>query len=667
MNFIRKFVLDKVFIARTGFFDHCLAGSQKNKMLSFFRNSGKGANNHSPNQTKAPKEGEEAYFFQAHHYVSIMKTSPLSHQRILLSLYSLVDNSAAIAVYNLKKQDYELVYKHIFPKDCPKKNFRGMDWLGNYLYAVCPKNLYIFEISAKDKRPYLQLKKVLCLPEWSDSQVGMGNLCALHVSKKQQRVFVGCTAQDVVDEFSLYGEHKKRHDLKKLVPHAFLASSPRVEGFGLGYLTNIFEEPAGTLCCTLAYSKAPRKGVVLNLSLRQIVLDNLDYPHDGLIFWDCLFINSPERKALEGYPYAGLGTVCPNAKPKKKFSVLRTDETTEHESGYLRGLLIDRETIVCGLSYFSKIKDKNVRPRLLTFEKNRKEPVSESGLPDLEGLRLPCVYSIRPVPEAWYLFLEQGRGSSGRISADSLFSLPLEEISSFDPAIALNNVSLFYRRKVSLLKAGKGLGRKKRFWALKEISFYVNKGESIGIIGSNGSGKSTLALLIAGVYKPDQGQMEVEGKVDLLVLGTGLKPEMSGQENIYINAAYLGFEKSYIDDHLQEIIDFAELGSFIHEPVRSYSSGMRSRLMFSVAAIMQPDILIIDEVMATGDQAFKKKAENKLSQIIGSSKAVIIISHDNNQIKKMCDRVIWLEAGRIRQIGEPEEVVQAYTDFVYKS
>lgn len=230
--------------------------------------------------------------------------------------------------------------------------------------------------------------------------------------------------------------------------------------------------------------------------------------------------------------------------------------------------------------------------------------------------------------------------------------------------IEFEGVGLFFHRKAPLFfNTKKGLGKRTAFWSLYNVSFQIFEGETVGIIGRNGSGKTTTSLLMAGVYTPSRGRVRVNGRVSLLALGTGLRPDLTGRDNILINSAYLGYPKKLVQEKMQSIIDFAELGKFIDEPVRTYSSGMKSRLTFAVAAIMEPEILIIDEVMSTGDQAFKTKAEKSIKEMREKAKAVIIVSHSASQIRQLCQRVIWLDRGSVKMDGDPKDVLKAYGNF----
>ena len=198
------------------------------------------------------------------------------------------------------------------------------------------------------------------------------------------------------------------------------------------------------------------------------------------------------------------------------------------------------------------------------------------------------------------------------------------------------------------------------FWALRHVNFTVERGETVGIIGRNGSGKSTLLRVIAGIYPPDEGKVSVDGEVSTLFsLGTGFNAELSGRDNIYLDGIMIGLTKKRIDAIIDDIIDFTELGDFIDMPVRTYSSGMRSRLGFAIAMNSDKDIVLIDEIMSAGDAAFRQKADAEMDRIIGE-KTVILVSHSMDTIEKFASKVMWLNKGVLVAMGEPKEVIEQY-------
>ena len=199
------------------------------------------------------------------------------------------------------------------------------------------------------------------------------------------------------------------------------------------------------------------------------------------------------------------------------------------------------------------------------------------------------------------------------------------------------------------------------FTALEHVSFEVQKGETIGLIGRNGAGKSSLLKIISGIMKPTEGSVKCRGNiVPMLELGSGFDMDLSGRENVYLNGAILGYTKPFLDAKFQEILDFSELGDFINLPIRNYSSGMLARLAFSIAAVVKPEILIVDEILAVGDAQFQEKSKRRMMELMGGGTTVLLVSHDIEQVKELCQRVVWLEHGRVREIGEAKEVCGAY-------
>jgi len=199
------------------------------------------------------------------------------------------------------------------------------------------------------------------------------------------------------------------------------------------------------------------------------------------------------------------------------------------------------------------------------------------------------------------------------------------------------------------------------FWALREISFSVPRGEVMGVIGANGAGKSTLLGLIGGIGRPEEGRLEVNGRIGgLLELGAGFHPDLTGRENVIVNGIICGLTRREIDQRFAEIVAFAELEAAINDPLRTYSTGMRMRLGFSIAAHTEPDILLVDEVLAVGDIAFQQKCLDRIRQFQKRGCTIVIVSHNTSQVREFCDRVIWLQAGRIQACDGPGLVVSEY-------
>ena len=235
-------------------------------------------------------------------------------------------------------------------------------------------------------------------------------------------------------------------------------------------------------------------------------------------------------------------------------------------------------------------------------------------------------------------------------------------------AIHIKDLVVSYRdiKKFSIRKTLFNREKSSLFTAIKGISFDIKKGEIVGICGKNGSGKSTLLRAIAGIFSADKGIISLNGNtVSLLSIGVGFQRKLTGYDNIFLSGMLLGFSKEQIQEKLDDIIKFSELGKFIYKPVSSYSSGMYSKLAFSITAILETDIMLIDEVLSVGDIAFREKSYNKMKELINDeNRTVVIVSHSSKTLTDLCDKVIWLHEGNIVKDGKPSEVVGEYEEFL---
>lgn len=237
------------------------------------------------------------------------------------------------------------------------------------------------------------------------------------------------------------------------------------------------------------------------------------------------------------------------------------------------------------------------------------------------------------------------------------------------PVVTVDNVSLKFKidpNRANSLKefCVRWLKRdlkSEAFWALSDVSLEVEKGDVLGIIGHNGAGKSTLLKVISGIMKPTAGSVEAHGSiVPMLELGSGFDFELSGRENIYLNGAILGYSKPFLDSKYQQIVDFSELGGFIGAPLRTYSSGMLARLAFSVACVVEPEILIVDEILSVGDADFQEKSRARMMELMTGGTTVFFVSHSLEQIREMCNKVLWLEHGKVQAFGAAEQICFQY-------
>ena len=243
-----------------------------------------------------------------------------------------------------------------------------------------------------------------------------------------------------------------------------------------------------------------------------------------------------------------------------------------------------------------------------------------------------------------------------------------------DSIITVENVSMHFRMdknhttslKEWVVSFLKGKQQYEEFHALENVTFDVKRGEIFGVIGRNGAGKSTLLKVVSGIYKPTSGKAVSAGRIaPMLELGSGFDQELSGHDNIFLNGAILGFTEDFLKQKYDEIVAFSELGEFIHQPIKTYSSGMMMRLAFSVATIVEPEILIVDEILAVGDASFQQKSRARMLELMQGGTTVLFVSHTMSQIREMCDRVLWLDHGTVKMIGPTQEVCNAYEANAY--
>ena len=239
-------------------------------------------------------------------------------------------------------------------------------------------------------------------------------------------------------------------------------------------------------------------------------------------------------------------------------------------------------------------------------------------------------------------------------------------------AISVKDLHITYKslKAVSSKRAIFSFGKNKVevFEAVRGVTFDIEEGQVVGLIGRNGSGKSTLLRAIAGIFSADKGEIDLHGKsVSLLSIGVGFKTNLSGRENIFLSGLLMGFKKSEIEEKLDAIIEFSELGDFIDKPVKTYSSGMYSKLAFSITAIMETDIMLVDEVLSVGDEKFKKKSYDKIKELISDkTRTVVIVSHSSETLRALCDHIIWINKGEVMMQGKTNDVIAAYKEFLNK-
>lgn len=239
--------------------------------------------------------------------------------------------------------------------------------------------------------------------------------------------------------------------------------------------------------------------------------------------------------------------------------------------------------------------------------------------------------------------------------------------------IEAKNVGIVYKvfhekhrsLKEFLFNRFRGRGGSEDFWALRNVSFEVKQGDVLGVIGKNGAGKSTLLLVLSGILHPDEGRIKLNARASsLLSIGAGFKPDLSGRDNIFLNGAFLGLTQDEIESKYDQIVKFAGIGNFIDVQVKKYSAGMKARLGFSIAASIEPDILLLDELLGVGDANFKEKSKKKIRELMKKAKTVVIVTHDPDFVKEYCTKAVWIDEGTMKAEGNPNEVVDKYLNYI---
>lgn len=631
---------------------------------------------------------------------------------ILASLYSNRSPGAGLIVYDLNKSAAHYVQLIDF-SGLPVQlhQIRGISLAGDRLYVIVPCAMIVFRLDARQTGPVFFQEKTICRPEWILGDNQQGDLHAVYASREKQRVYLSFNAQCAIDVFDLDGNFLQRRNLWDIAPELFsLPSGPTDKHFRFGLVRHIFESEQKELMLTAALLNGRGDSAVISYDTGRILMGEASEPmHGGLLHKNLLYLCAVQKGTVLAYewtPDHGIST----AESVRKFIPRITDRRWKSSNQKTRGLVVQNDRLLCGVCYFGKPKRNQIPARMVEFDLQSGEQTREHWLPSFQELEEPHIYAMLPVtgeleqaislrdepefyqgeslispiwtaPSEATEIQKNASGNHEPKNGDSDIpqpedSPPLVTASKIEaeniseekppnpPTVIFENVGLCYERAArKFLSFNRNLRNKKIFWALKNISFTMYEGETLGIIGRNGSGKSTLSMVCSGVLVPDQGKVTVLGRSQLLALGVGFKPELSGRENVFISGSLLGLSKKELKGRMDEIEDFAELGEFIDEPMRTYSSGMKSRLGFAVATAVKPDVLILDEVMSTGDKAFRVKAMKRMNDMRELARSVIVVSHNPGQLRKLSNRVIWLEKGRILMLGEPKEVLNAYDKF----
>ncbi len=614
--------------------------------------------------------------------------------KLLLSLHSKVDSKAALGIFDT---DYGLTYLQIeeFSSQIKQHQIRGVAISGTRVYTVSTASLRLYTFASSSDGPWFRLDKEVTLPEWLAGGLNQADLLPLYLSQSKQRLFIGCNNLGTLDEFNLEGDFIKRQHLSEISDTDFIDLN-RKKRYPHGKIVNITESPAGDLVLTIAFRSGSNNGSIVSEVGGEILLDGLLKPHAGLYSSSMFYyLDVCNGKLLAHQQRNGcIGERCWVAKPK-------LDSTSAIVS--LRGLAIVNESVFSSILNYETDANKWISPKIVSFDALSGEQSYIRAVQGFDVFRHPRVFSmvglsnglelphqdkvtvykhgvyldtVEPVsmiPDSIYSNCKERVVENKQSPGTNLYSLTTSEslregnkyeILNDHVVISLRGVCLSYRRGAYFGFGKKRHLRKSReFWALKDVSFDICEGEVVGVIGRNGSGKSSLGMLLGGSLIPDRGIVEQTGKAQLLSLGVGFRGELTGRDNVFISATLLGLSRAQISEHMDDIENFSELNEFIDEPVRTYSAGMKSRLAFAIATAVEPDILILDEIMSTGDQSFRKKAEKRMRSLQERAKTILLVSHNPGQLRKLCSRVIWLDHGTLMLDGKPKQVLSQYEKF----
>lgn len=607
---------------------------------------------------------------------------------ILTSLHSPRSNGAGIGVLDTELAQFRFIQLIDSFPDKTSRQIRGIAAKGERIYALTPNSLRSFVAGRSQEVPLaLEFERFL------SPGAKQSDFIALHASHREDVLYIGNNDCSSIDIHDLDGTLKERIPLSGVVPDMFKEVQARASD--LPIIRHISESASGEILLTLSFPSKGGMGRVVRLSDGVPLTPWLESPQNGTLHEGKLWVAEVLKGVLKVFSLEGDDPcldmeLCPQV-PNGAGGMAQV---------HLRGLLVDRETAYCATCDFHQAHPVHATPRLIEFDtrsgvqKRAHHPPSFWGLVapryfdlvqlpeflhDLSPLEAECVvynsqvrFTPKPPPAPPKPKGNPPQPAALKQDAPTAIASPdgdEESRSEFlpeesrEPIIEFFDVSLCYTRSGLLLRRRRQLRQTKKFWAVRNLSFAINKGERVGMVGRNGSGKSTTSLLCVGALTPNKGKVESHGRVQLLSLGVGFQAQLTGRQNAYISGGLLGLTKAEMDSYVEDIVAFSELGEFFDEPVRTYSSGMRSRLGFAISTVTNPDLLVLDEVMSTGDASFRQKALARLNKMRERVGAVLIVSHDPSQLRKLCSRIIWLEQGIIVMDDMPQKVLEAYSNF----
>lgn len=631
---------------------------------------------------------------------------------ILVSLVSRSSKRSGLGILDTDTGFHYLQDDHSANYSSSMAFYRDIVTIGKQFYVVTPYSIRVFNLDRSANLPFFTSKQEIVHFDWplaTNLPTYIGLVPILH-SLNRHRIFVANNSNCSIDELTLKGDFIQRHSLWEIAPDIFKQPKQFTMQFTYGQIRHLCETTDGKIYLTIANCNSSEEGKIIDFSTGEPFLGGLFNPHGGIISHELYFLQvtaeelywkSHHNGILQAYDVKDNKSINPDGVAWQT-TLQNVTEIKDGNAQQFRGMAIASDKIYCGAGFFGPPNKQKIPNRIVSFDIKTGCQLKSYDLPDLKKFRTPRVFGMALLPDDWQLprpdkltFFLAGKPVTPEMyrpppslshpswNNEKLEPLPVNKIEDKQTpnvfegiesvqapeqkkelSISIDHVSLCYRRTGNFFLA---FNKKKRtsmeFWALRNASAFIYEGDTVGLIGRNGSGKSTFSMLISGALTPDRGKVTTNGKVQLLALGIGFRPQLTGRENVLISGSILGMSRKEIKLRMDEIEDFAELGDFFDEPIRTYSAGMKSRLGFAVSTAVQPDILILDEVMSTGDAAFRNKANKRIKEMRERTKTVIVVSHNPAQVKEMCSRVLWLEQGTLLMNGNTETILPIYECF----
>lgn len=609
---------------------------------------------------------------------------------ILVSLVSRSSKRSGLGILDTDTGFHYLQDDHSAGYSSSMAFYRDIVTIGKQFYVVTPYSIRVFNVNRNANIPFFTSEQEIVQFDWplaTNLPTYIGLVPILH-SLNRRRIFVANNSNCSIDELTLKGDFIRRHSLWEIAPDIFKQPKKFTMQFTYGQIRHLCETTDGKIYLTIANCNSSEEGKIIDFSTGEPFLGGLYNPHGGIISHGLYFLQVTTDKLYWKSHHNGILQAY-DVKDNKSINRdgIAWQTTLQNVAGIkdgnaqqFRGMAIACDKIYCGAGFFGPPNKQKIPNRIVSFDIKTGCQLESYDLPDLKKFRTPRVFGMTLLPDDWQLprpdkltFYLAGKPVTPEMNrspsplshpSSNREKLKKKESKKRELSISIDHVSLCYRRSGNFFLA---FNKKKRismeFWALRNASAFIYEGDTVGLIGRNGSGKSTFSMLISGALTPDIGKVTTNGKVQLLALGIGFRPQLTGRENVLISGSILGMSRKEVKLRMDEIEEFAELGDFFDEPIRTYSAGMKSRLGFAVSTAVQPDILILDEVMSTGDAAFRNKANKRIKEMRERTKTVIVVSHNPAQVKEMCSRILWLEQGTLLMKGSTETILPIYECF----